>query len=170
MLDYSLEEISADGRLDRRRRESQQLQQRGRSKLASLPQPPAPPPRLRPTLRTSRLHSIFYVERFNRRDWDGLRELITADARLLVADRFAGPLANAPYFDRYQRMAVSWRMAVGEVEGQPAVIAQRLLAGRWAPHGIVRVELSGGLILRVADYSHCPWVLDAASSVRVESA
>ena len=31
-----------------------------------------------------------YVERFNRRDWDGLRELISADARLRVADRSPG--------------------------------------------------------------------------------
>ena len=37
-----------------------------------------------------------YVERFNRRDWDGVRELISADARLHVADAFAGKLADAP--------------------------------------------------------------------------
>ena len=28
-----------------------------------------------------------YVDRFNRRDWDGVRELISADARLNVIDR-----------------------------------------------------------------------------------
>ncbi|MCU1284024.1 MAG: polymerase, sigma-24 subunit, subfamily [Acidobacteriales bacterium] len=43
-----------------------------------------------------------YVERFNRRDWDGLRDLISADARLRVADRFAGRLDESPYFERYQ--------------------------------------------------------------------
>jgi len=31
-----------------------------------------------------------YVERFNRRDWNGLRELIAADARLRVADALLG--------------------------------------------------------------------------------
>jgi len=39
-----------------------------------------------------------YVERFNRRDCDGVRELISADARLTVADAFLGKLADAPYF------------------------------------------------------------------------
>ena len=40
------------------------------------------------------------VERFNRRDWDGVRELISADARLNVADAFAGRRANAAYFSK----------------------------------------------------------------------
>ena len=35
-----------------------------------------------------------YVERFNRRDRDGVRELASADARLRVADCFAGRLAD----------------------------------------------------------------------------
>src|SRR5882724_1657379 len=83
------------------------------------PQPSTHPRAANPEL--SRLLHL-YVERFNQRDWDGLRELITADARLLVADRFAGPLADAPYFGRYERMTAPWRMAVGEVEGQMAVV------------------------------------------------
>ena len=33
-----------------------------------------------------------YVDRFDRRNCDGVRELISADARLGVADRFAGNL------------------------------------------------------------------------------
>src|SRR5258708_4106500 len=84
---------------------------RGPSKLASLPQPSTP--RTSPDPDVSRLLHL-YVERFNRRDWDGLRELITADARLLVADRFTGPLTNAPYFSRYEQMTISWQMVVGE--------------------------------------------------------
>src|SRR5262249_16161436 len=109
-----------------------------------------------------------YVERFNQRDWDGLRELITSDARLRVADRFEGPLTDAPYFGRYERMATPWRMAVGEVDGQPAVISLRQDDGTWKPHSIVRVDVSGHLISRVVDYSHCPWVLSAVTSVLVE--
>ena len=45
-----------------------------------------------------------YVERFNRHDWDGLRQLIAADARLQVADRFSGSFADAPYFSQYERI------------------------------------------------------------------
>src|SRR6516165_4173419 len=111
---------------------------RGRSKLAAAPQPLTPPRAADPEI--SRLLHL-YVERFNRRDWDGLRELIAADAQLRVADRFAGPLADAPYFGRYERMASPWRMAVGEVDGEPAVVVLRPSGREWTTYGIVRVDI-----------------------------
>src|SRR5262249_52123329 len=49
-----------------------------------------------------------YIERFNRHDWDGVRELIAADARVRVADHFDGPLEDAPYFARYDRVTTPW--------------------------------------------------------------
>src|SRR4051794_32765620 len=99
VFDYSLEEIAE--LVDSTVGGVKAALNRGRSKLASSPQPATRPPSADPEM--SRLLHL-YVERFNRRDWDGLRELISADARLLVADRFAGPLANAPYFRRYELM------------------------------------------------------------------
>jgi RNA polymerase sigma-70 factor (ECF subfamily) len=163
VFDYSLEEIaelvgSTVGGV-------KSALNRGRSKLSSLPQRPAPPHAEEPEV--SRLLHL-YVERFNRRDWDGIRELITADARLRVADRFAGPLADAPYFGRYERLAMPWQMALGDVDGQQAVIALRQNNGRWIPHGIIRVEVMNNSITRVVDYSHCPWVLPAAASLAVQ--
>jgi RNA polymerase sigma-70 factor (ECF subfamily) len=138
---------------------------RGRSKLASLPQASIPPP-----ADNSEIYQLLhlYVERFNRRDWDGLRELIAADARLRVADRFAGPLVNAPYFGRYERMTIPWQMAVGEVDGEPAVIVRRQEHGAWITHGLVRVQVADHLITRVVDYAHCPWVLAASTSIVVD--
>ncbi|HEY1496351.1 MAG TPA: sigma-70 family RNA polymerase sigma factor [Candidatus Solibacter sp.] len=138
---------------------------RGRGKLAAVPQPLKNPHAADPEI--SRLLHL-YVERFNRRDWDGLRELIAADARLRVADRFAGPLADAPYFGRYERMTVAWRMAVGQVEGEPAVIILRQSGQEWTAYSIVRVEIVDHLIARVVDYSHCPLVFPAAAALAVE--
>ena len=54
---------------------------RGRSKLASSENRSATP---RFSTPENKEILQLYVERFNRRDWDGLRELISADARLLV--------------------------------------------------------------------------------------
>src|SRR5438445_6577811 len=65
---------------------------RGRSKLAATPEPERA--RREVSAEVSRLLHL-YVDRFNKRDWDGLRELITADAQLRVADRFAGPIDKA---------------------------------------------------------------------------
>src|SRR5499426_2295354 len=80
---------------------------RGRSKLAALPEPVPSRRELGPEL--SRLLHL-YVDRFNKRDWDGVRELISADARLAVADRFLGPMSKSPYLGNYEGLRVECRM------------------------------------------------------------
>jgi len=105
------------------------------------------------------------VERFNRRDWNGLRELIAADARICVADRFAGRLTDSPYFGTYERMTIPWRAAVAEVEGELAVVTFRQIDSTWTAHSIVRLDVVDGRIVRVADFGHCPWVTPPSSSI-----
>jgi RNA polymerase sigma-70 factor (ECF subfamily) len=163
VFDYSLEEIaelvgSTVGGV-------KAALNRGRSKLAALPGR-SKSPRAPRSAEAVRLLDL-YVERFNRRDWDGLRELITADARVRVADRFAGRLTDSPYFGRYDRLTAPWRMAVGEVDGEPVIIALQRGPDAWTPHAIVRLELFDHHIVRIVDYTHCPWVLPAAGSVLV---
>jgi RNA polymerase sigma-70 factor (ECF subfamily) len=139
---------------------------RGRSKLASSDYPP-PAPRV---TTTEKKILQLYVDRFNRHDWDGLRELISADARLLVADRFAGRLVDAGYFGVYERMRVRWRLTLGEVDGEPSIILLNLRDGGWEIEGIVRLDLAAdGHIERISDYQHCPWTLTAGSIVVPES-
>jgi RNA polymerase sigma-70 factor, ECF subfamily len=91
VFDYSLEEIaelvgSTVGGV-------KAALHRGRSKLPASPERGASRPAKDPE-EVRLLH--LYVERFNRRDWDGLRELIAADARLRVADRSPAPSATRP--------------------------------------------------------------------------
>src|SRR4051794_36555402 len=107
VFDYSLEEIaelvgSTVGGV-------KAALNRGRSKLPTAPV--SSPPRKAKNADEARLLHL-YVERFNRQDWDGVRELISADARLLVADRFLGTVADAPYFTNYQKWPHPWRLAV----------------------------------------------------------
>ena len=142
---------------------------RGRSKLESLASAPrrsAPPREVDAAL--SRLLRL-YVERFNQRDWDGLRELISADARLEVADRFVGSVADSPYFGTYDRWKTPWRMAMGSVDAEPAVIIHLLDGNRWIPTSLVHLEVANDRIVRIADYMHCPWILSAASVVVSDS-
>jgi RNA polymerase sigma-70 factor (ECF subfamily) len=159
VFDYSLEEISelvgsTVGGV-------KSALNRGRTKLASPPKPEKKDLPLSPEI--SKMLQL-YVERFNRRDWEGVRTLATADARLLVADGFAGRLADSPYFTEYERRAGEWQMRLGEVDGEPVIIDLRRDEVGWKPHSIIRLEFAGDRITRIADYVFCSWLLPAADS------
>ena len=133
-------------------------------KLVSSPAPAKASRSTNPEL--TRLMQL-YVDRFNRRDWDGVRELISADARLIVADAFVGKLVDAPYFSNYEKWWFPWRLAVCEVDGEPVVVMLQRGADTWTPYSMVRLSLTGQRIDRIVDYAHCPWVISAAGSVTV---
>ncbi len=174
VFDYSLDEIAAlvgstSGGV-------KAALNRGRSKLAALASRAGAGARAKPSPEMTQLLHL-YVERFNQRDWDSLRELIADDARLLVADRFSGPLVDSPYFGRYQRWSAQWQLAVGTIDEEPAIfVMQRRNGGPWAPTGVVRLEVATDQhathqhIHRICDFQHCPWVLKGATSLVIGEA
>jgi RNA polymerase sigma-70 factor (ECF subfamily) len=137
---------------------------RGREKLSALP-PPAPS-QSAPVLAedTERLLRL-YVERFNQRDWDGLRALIAADATLRVADWFEGPLRESPYFSHYAQLAVPLLAVLSDVDGQPAVVLHDEGLVLAEPRAVVRISVQNGRIAHLTDYTHCPWIVAAAEHV-----
>ena len=140
---------------------------RGRAKLTTLPKTAdSKSATSKETLALLRL----YVDRFNRRDWDGVRELASADARLRVADCFAGRLADSPYFVEYERPIVPWRMALGRVDGETVVVILRDDVDGLTPFSVIRLAVSGKQIVGITDYIKSSWVLEAAGSVAVEGA
>jgi RNA polymerase sigma-70 factor, ECF subfamily len=160
VFDYSLEEIAE--LVDSSVGGVKAALNRARTKLAQ-----SSPPMESTRSATPELKRVMqlYVDRFNRRDWDGVRDLISADARLNVLDAFAGKLADAPYFSNYQRWSMPWRLAMGEVDGEPVVITLQRGADAWTPYAAVRLEVTGQRIDRIIDYAHCRWVIAAAASV-----
>ena len=133
---------------------------RGRGKLATLTD--ALPPQRKASEAELTLLRL-YINRFNRRDWQGVRELASADARLMVADCFAGHLADSPYFVEYERPIVAWRMALGEADGETVVVILRDDPQGAVPFSAIRVGIAEGLITSIADYIKCSWVLETAS-------
>src|SRR6516165_10247966 len=159
VFDYSLEEISE--LVESTVGGVKAALNRARTKLAESPPPAKAAQRASPELKQI---MQLYVDRFNRRDWDGVRELTAADARLRVAERFAGKLAQAPYFANYERWPWPWKLAVGDVDGEAVVIILRHDAGKWTPHSAIRLEVISHRIERIEDYLHCPWLLPAATT------
>jgi RNA polymerase sigma-70 factor, ECF subfamily len=162
IFDYSLEEIAE--LVDTTVGGVKAALNRGRTKLASSPASSQPARTANPEL--ARIMQL-YVDRFNRRDWDGVRELISADARLSVADRFAGKFSDAPYFFNYNSWPWPWKLALGELDGEPVVIILQGGADTWTSYSAIRMNVIGQKIERIADYIHCPWIIPAAASVSV---
>jgi RNA polymerase sigma-70 factor (ECF subfamily) len=165
VFEYSLEEIAE--LVDSTVGGVKAALNRGRSKLESLQGRPAAP---RVSTPEHKQILQLYVDRFNSRDWDGLRELITADARLLVADRYSGSSAAGGYLGVYSRMKQAWRLTMGEVDDEPSIILLNERSGEWTIEGIIRLDIAAdGRIAHISDYQHCPWTLTAGSIVVRES-
>ena len=160
VFDYSLEEIaelvgSTVGGV-------KAALNRGRTKLEDAVPPAMALPKIDPqSMRVLQL----YVERFNRQDWDGLRELISADAQLRVIDAFAGRLSDSPYFSNYSRLSIPWKLAIGQVTGETVAAVLRRDVDTWIPYSFVRLNVTGTQIDKIVDYSHCPWIVSAAEPV-----
>jgi RNA polymerase sigma-70 factor (ECF subfamily) len=132
---------------------------RSRSKLKTAGPPAKPKPANPETARLVR----HYVERFNCQDWDGLRELISDDARLRVADHYSGRLADAPYFSIYAKWPSPLKMAAGEIDGEPAVIILQRSGEVWKPRSAIRLEIANNRVTRIFDCMPCAWLLEAAT-------
>lgn len=162
VFDHSLEEIAE--LVDSTAGGVKAALHRGRLKIKASPVPTKFPAAGNPEL--VQLLGL-YVERFNRRDWNGVRELISADARLKVVGRFAGSLVDSPYFGRYEQSPVPLKLAVGEVEGEPMVIVFERNADTWTRRSPIRLEVVNQRIERITDYFFCPWILEAATSTNL---
>jgi RNA polymerase sigma-70 factor (ECF subfamily) len=162
VFDYSLEEIAE--LVDSTAGGVKAALNRGRGKLETLQDQPETEPTTDPAvMEVLRL----YVERFNQQDWHGVRELASADARLRVADCFAGRLADSPYFIEYGRPVIPWRMALGTVDGESAVIIMRVDPSGLTPFSVIRIEVLDGRVVGITDYIKCSWILGAAMEVTV---
>ena len=168
VFEYSLEEIAE--LVDSTVGGVKAALNRGRTKLDALKRAGAAPER-HPERRAevSPLLSL-YVERFNRRDWDGLLELISADARLRVADRYLGDVAGAPYFSNYAKRPIPWRASIGLLDREAVIVVFQEKQGSWRPASLVRIEERQNSVARIVDYNHCPWVLSSAESLVVDVA
>jgi RNA polymerase sigma-70 factor (ECF subfamily) len=135
---------------------------RGRHKLSGMSDLPSTRP---PVDEAAKRLAERYADGFNRRAWDELRGLIRADARIRVADRFAGRVTDSPYFQRYAEMPRPMRASAELVDGEIVVLIREEREGVWIPRSIVRLTSDAdGAIATMADYYHCAWLQDALTA------
>jgi RNA polymerase sigma-70 factor, ECF subfamily len=97
---------------------------RGRARLRELAREPDDVP-LPILAEPERLLLASYVERFNARDFDAVRDMLADEVRLdLVAKvQKKGRSEVAPYFENYARLE-DWHFVPGLVDGLPAVLVR----------------------------------------------
>jgi len=102
-----------------------------------------------------------YVDRFNRRDWDGLRDLIQADARLEIVGAAAGTMLDVGknYFSNYLALPYEWRLTVSVIDGELVTVHERLVDGHWRAQSAVRLWWRDGRVVRIRDYVHVGYLL-----------
>ncbi|HEY9230150.1 MAG TPA: sigma factor-like helix-turn-helix DNA-binding protein, partial [Gemmatimonadaceae bacterium] len=102
-----------------------------------------------------------YADCFNRRDWDALKQLVSADARLEIVGSAVGRMSGlgATYSGNYIKLPWEWRLSVGDVDGRPVIVHWRRANGEWRAHTAIRLWCSGGRVVRIRDYIHVDYLL-----------
>ena len=160
VLDYSLAEVAeiADTTLGG----VKAALHRGREKLQAMN--PAPPvAEFDPAQR--RLFEA-YAECFNRRDWDSLKQLVQADARLEIVGANQGTMSGlgATYSGNYVKLPYEWRLTAGLVDGTPVIIHWRRTGAQWQPVTAIRLWWEDGHVVRIRDYIHVEYLLAEAQA------
>jgi RNA polymerase sigma-70 factor (ECF subfamily) len=132
---------------------------RGRARLREFLQEKAdaPVPVLREPER-SRLK--LYIERFNARDFDAVRDMLADDVRLdlVNAAQRKGRSGFDSYLGNYGKIH-NWRLALGFADGRPAVLVKDSENPSGRPRNFILLQWAGGKVLSIRDFSHAFYVM-----------
>jgi RNA polymerase sigma-70 factor (ECF subfamily) len=97
-----------------------------------------------------------YAEVFNRRDWDALKQLVRADARLEIVGAAEGIMSGlgATYSMNYTTLKWEWRLAPAIVDDVPVILHWRRDGDAWRPHAAIRLRWRDGTVVRRRRYKH----------------
>lgn len=135
---------------------------RGRTRLRELADEPATP--RAPSLSESeRALLSAYIERFNARDFDAMRDMLANEVRLDLVARaeISGRAEVGKYYGYYEKLT-DWRFALGAVDGRPAALAfdPEDLAG--PPIYFVLLRWESGRLAAIRDFRYARYVTEGA--------
>jgi RNA polymerase sigma-70 factor (ECF subfamily) len=139
--------------------------QRGRLRLRELAQEPddRPPPVL---AEPDRARLMAYIERFNARDFDSVRDMLAQDVRLDLVNRLRlkGHGEVAQYFHRYAQ-ASHWHCVAGLVDCRPAILMfdPNDLAG--PPTYFVLLQWTNERVAAIRDFHFARYAVEDAEIV-----
>ncbi|MBA2673037.1 MAG: RNA polymerase sigma factor, partial [Ramlibacter sp.] len=120
----------------------------------------APPQRLSPE---DQLLLARYAERFNARDFDGLRALLGEDVRLDLVGRrreIGRPIVSA-YYGNYAKLPNPVRAEPGVLEGRPVLwIYEADATGSAAPAYVIVLRGTPDCVEGIRDFRYARYVMD----------
>ena len=110
-----------------------------------------------------------YVERFNARDFDAIRDMLADEVRLDVVTRskLNGRTAVGSYFHNYAG-ASDWRLAIGLVEGRLAALVCDPHDRAARPLYFVLLGWADGQLLTIRDFRYARYAAEDAEMVVLE--
>ena len=135
---------------------------RGRTRLRELSQEDddAPPPVL---AESERAQLAAYVDRFNARDFDAVRDMLADEVRLELVSksRLSGRSDVSRYFTNYSRID-DWHLAPGFVDRRPALLVRDPADPSGKPGYFVLLGWERNRIMTIRDFRHARYaVVDA---------
>jgi RNA polymerase sigma-70 factor (ECF subfamily) len=135
---------------------------RGRGALRRLAEAPDdhPTPRLAEPLRVL---LTAYVERFNARDFDAIRDQLAEEVRVDLVTRLAlaGRAEVARYFTRYAELQ-GWRVVAGTADGLPAALVYTADGPVDGPSYFVLLRWDGEKLIEMRDFYHARYAMEGA--------
>jgi RNA polymerase sigma-70 factor (ECF subfamily) len=138
---------------------------RGRARLAELAQEPddTPMPYL---AEPERALLSAYVDRFNARDFDAVRDMLADEVRLDLVNksRLVGRREVSRYFTNYSKID-DWRLVLGFVDRRPALIVRDPADPSGRPAYFVLLGWTGDSVATIRDFRHARYVAQDAEFI-----
>lgn len=160
VLGYSLQEISAT--LDTSIPAVKAALHRGRDRLRQIAHEPDDRPLPRLGAAERQLLNA-YIDRFNARDFDAVRDMLAEEVRLeLVArTRLNGRKEVGTYFGNYSRVR-DWHLVPGFVENRPAILVRDPNDPTARPAYFILLAWQVGRLAAIRDFRHARYVAESA--------
>lgn len=112
-----------------------------------------------------------YVERFNSRDFDAVRDMLADDVRLELVARSSreGRDQVSRYFHNYSGVH-DWRFVPGLIDRRPALLVIDPADLTVRPTYFILVEWSGDVVVGIRDFRHARYAAESAEMVMFGSA
>jgi RNA polymerase sigma-70 factor (ECF subfamily) len=135
---------------------------RGRARLRDLAHEPDDRP-LPVLAEPERARLALYVDRFNARDFDGVRDMLAEEVRLELVNRLrlTGRKDVGTYLHRYAQVQ-DWRFVPGLVDRRPAILVFDPDVAMGAPKNFVILEWRGEAVASIRDFLFARYAIDGA--------